>query len=57
MASRFVLGLQYLLVQYHIRKYPKSKLPLGLMGGTNFIAGILYLGISLYVFAHFIHSA
>jgi hypothetical protein len=47
MVSRLVLALQYLLVMYHVREYKKTKLPLGLMGGLNFVAGILYLGISL----------
>ncbi|KAK9242005.1 hypothetical protein V1506DRAFT_524944 [Lipomyces tetrasporus] len=38
MVSRFVLGLQYLLVLFHVREYKNTKLPLGLMGGTNFVA-------------------
>jgi hypothetical protein len=47
MVSRLVLGMQYLLVLYHVRGYKKTKLPLGLMSGSNVVAGILYLGISL----------
>ncbi|KAK9427674.1 bacterial low temperature requirement A protein-domain-containing protein [Lipomyces doorenjongii] len=46
MVSRFVLGLQYLLVLFHVREYQKTKLPLGLIGGTNFVTGFLYMGIS-----------
>lgn len=46
MVSRLVLALQYFLVMYHVRQYKKTKLPLSLMGGLNFVAGILYLGIS-----------
>lgn len=48
MVSRLVLGMQYLLVMYHVREYKKTKLPLALMAGLNVLAGILYLGISLY---------
>lgn len=47
MVSRLVLGLQYLLVLFHVRSYKKTKLPLGLMAGSNAVAGFLYLGISL----------
>jgi hypothetical protein len=49
MVSRLVLGLQYLLVIYHVHEYRKTTLPLSLIGGSAFGAAFIYLGISLQV--------
>lgn len=49
MLSRIILGLQYLLVLYHVWNYKNSKLPLALIAASNFIASFIFLGTFLQV--------
>lgn len=48
MVSRFCLCFQYLLILWHVRYYKNTALPLGLVAGVNFIAAVIYLGVTLY---------
>jgi low temperature requirement protein LtrA len=54
MVSRIVLGLQYLLVMWHVRKYQKTKVGLLLLAASNFVAATVYLGVTLFVTIIFI---
>ncbi|TVY37374.1 hypothetical protein LOCC1_G005633 [Lachnellula occidentalis] len=54
-ASRFVLSIQYLIVLFHVKKYKKSKMPMGLLALSSLIAGAIYLGVS-FVFKKDQHS-
>ncbi|CAG8983789.1 hypothetical protein HYALB_00006754 [Hymenoscyphus albidus] len=44
MLSRLVLVLQYGSVLYHVWYYKKSKGPLAMLMGSNFVAAMIYLG-------------
>ncbi|PMD60148.1 uncharacterized protein K444DRAFT_589316 [Hyaloscypha bicolor E] len=46
MVSRIVLGLQYLLVMWHVRKYQNTKVPFLLIAASNFVAAAVYLGVT-----------
>jgi low temperature requirement protein LtrA len=49
MVSRIVLGLQYLLIMWHVRKYQNTKVPFLLIAASNFVAAAVYLGVTLFV--------
>ena len=46
MVSRITLAVQYLSIIWHVRSYPKTRLPLGIMVGANFVTAMIYLGIT-----------
>lgn len=46
MVSRLCLVLQYGVILWHTRKYKVTFLPLSLMIVVNFVAAIIYLGVS-----------
>lgn len=48
MVSRFVLCSQYLLILWHVRHYRNTSLPLALIAGANFVAAVIYLGVTLW---------
>ncbi|TVY68728.1 hypothetical protein LSUE1_G006963 [Lachnellula suecica] len=51
MCSRLVLCLQYLVIAFHVRKWHKSRVPFALLAGINFVAAMIYLGIT-FVFTN-----
>lgn len=53
--SRLILGLQYLLIGFHIRDYKNTRLPIGLLAGVNALAALVYLIVS-FVFKKHEHS-
>ncbi len=46
MVSRLTLSVQYSVLIWHVRRYKKTHFPLALMAGINFVAGLVYLGIT-----------
>lgn len=45
MASRLVLVCQYLQSMYFTREYKRTRLPMGVIAATYFIAAMIYLGL------------
>ncbi|KAB5536050.1 hypothetical protein GE09DRAFT_971537 [Coniochaeta sp. 2T2.1] len=45
LVSRVVLACQYGSIIWHVRKYKKTMLPLGMMVSLNLVAAIIYLGV------------
>lgn len=52
MVSRAILAVQYASVVWHVRPYPRAKLPLAIMAGVHFVFAVVYLGIA-YCFRDF----
>ncbi|KAM5348005.1 hypothetical protein ACJ41O_007829 [Fusarium nematophilum] len=46
MISRLCLAVEYSSILWHIRKYKKQRMPMLLQIGLNFIAAMIYLGIT-----------
>jgi len=46
MVSRLALSIQYASIWWHIRKFKNTRLPLGVMVGTNLVGGVVYLGMA-----------
>lgn len=44
--SRLILAVQYAAMVWHVRKYERTKRPLGAMSFIHFVCAMLYLGIS-----------
>lgn len=44
--SRFTLGIEYLSVLWHVRKFKKALLPIAFQVALSFAAGFVYLGIT-----------
>ena len=50
--SRFCLAVEYGSILRHIQKYREQRLPMGIQVGLNFIASMIYLGITFRFRAH-----
>ncbi|KAH8173373.1 Low temperature requirement A [Sarocladium implicatum] len=44
--SRFTLGVEYLSVLWHVRKFKQALLPIGLQAGFSFACSFVYLGVT-----------
>ena len=56
MVSRLTLAVQYATVLWHVRKYRRTWLPLGLMVAANVVAALIYLGVAFSSNAQSSHS-
>lgn len=46
MVSRLCLAIEYSSIVWHVRRFRNAKLPLGIMVVANFVAAMVYLGVS-----------
>ena len=46
MFSRATLAVQYATIIWHVRRFEKTRLPLGIMVASNSIAALVYLGLT-----------
>ncbi|KAK4639885.1 hypothetical protein QC761_700940 [Podospora bellae-mahoneyi] len=46
MASRLALASQYGSIMWHIRRFRKTRLPMGMMVALNLVSAIIYLGVA-----------